>query len=82
MYWINLLKLKTIQTYTPSRKHAYIIMTLLNPTLNSKTGVYRGIHYFSYFAKNIYCIQEVHDAPGADLKGERMICDIDKILYP
>ena len=32
-----------------SRKHAYIILTPLNPTLYSKTGVYRDIHYFSYF---------------------------------
>ena len=34
-----------------SRKHAYIIKTLIkkNPLLDSKTGVYRGIHYFSYF---------------------------------
>ena len=28
-----------------SKKHACIILTLLY----SKTGVYRGIHYFSYF---------------------------------
>ena len=28
----------------PSQKHAYII-------LYSKTEIYRGIHYFSYFAK-------------------------------
>ena len=27
-----------------SRKHAYIILTPLNPTFISKTGVYRGIH--------------------------------------
>ena len=32
-----------------SRKHAYIILTPLNPLLYSKTEVYRGIHYFSYF---------------------------------
>ena len=32
-----------------SRKHTYIILTPLNPTLYGKTGVYRGIHYFSYF---------------------------------
>ena len=32
-----------------SRKHAYIILTPLNPSLHSKTGVYRGINYFSYF---------------------------------
>ena len=36
-----------------SRKHTYIILTLLNPTLYCKTGVYRGIHYSSNFAKNI-----------------------------
>ena len=35
----------------PSRKHAYIILTPLNPLLYSKTEVYRGIHYFSYFAQ-------------------------------
>ena len=33
----------------PLRKHAYIMLTPLNSTLYSKTGVYRGIHYFSYF---------------------------------
>ena len=34
----------------PSRKHAYIILTPLKPPLlYSKTGVYSGIHYFSYF---------------------------------
>ena len=32
-----------------SRKHTYIILTPLNPHLYSKTGVYRSIHYFSYF---------------------------------
>ena len=31
------------------RNHTYIILTPLNPTFDSKTGVYRGIHYFSYF---------------------------------
>ena len=30
-------------------KHAYIIFNPLNPTFISKTGVYRSIHYFSYF---------------------------------
>ena len=37
------------QDHLSSRKHAFIILTPLNPTLYSKTGVYRGIHYFSYF---------------------------------
>ena len=32
-----------------SRKHIYIILTPFYPILCSKTGVYRGIHYFSYF---------------------------------
>ena len=33
-----------------SQKHAYIILTPLNPNFfYSKTGIYRGIHYFSYF---------------------------------
>ena len=39
-----------------SYKHACIMLTPLNPTLYSKTGVYRGIHYFSFFcSKNIDC---------------------------
>ena len=42
-------------TNTASRKHAHVILTPLNPILYSKAGVYRGIHYFSYFAKNIDC---------------------------
>ena len=33
----------------PSRNYIYIILTTLNPLLYSKTGVYMGIHYFSYF---------------------------------
>ena len=33
----------------PLRKHAYIVLTPLNPLLYSETGVYRGIHHFSYF---------------------------------
>ena len=36
-----------------SRKHAYIILTPLDLLLYSKTGVFRGIHYFSYFVKII-----------------------------
>ena len=39
-----------------SQKHAYIILTPLNPTFNSKTGVYRGIHYFSYFCSKTYIV--------------------------
>ena len=31
--------------------HAYIILTHKTPLLYSKTGVYMGIHYFSYFGK-------------------------------
>ena len=43
-------------THPSSRKHVYIILTPLNPTFYSKTGVYSGIHYFSYFVKkNIGC---------------------------
>ena len=38
-----------------SRKHAYIILTPLNPTLYSKTGVYRGIHFFLFLLKIIDC---------------------------
>ena len=34
----------------------YYILTPLNPTLNSKTGVYRHINYFFLFLlKNIDC---------------------------
>ena len=32
-----------------SRKHAFIILTLLNPTFNSKAGGYRGIIIFFLF---------------------------------
>ena len=35
-----------------SRKHAYIMLTPLNSTLYSKTGIDRGIHY-SYFCSKI-----------------------------
>ena len=42
LQWVHLL----------SQKHIYIILTPLNTTFfYSKTGVYSGIHYFSYFAK-------------------------------
>ena len=36
----RIIPLQNVQT---SRKHAYIILTSLNPTLYSKPGVYRGI---------------------------------------
>ena len=56
VYLIFLILLKLIdcgyslEPPCPSRKHAYIILTpLKTPLLYSKTGVYRGIHYFSYF---------------------------------
>ena len=39
---------------TTSQKHAYIILTPLNPLLYSKTGVYRGIHYFSCFCSGAW----------------------------
>ena len=32
-----------------SRKHAYIILTPLNPTFKKKNGGLLGYHYFSYF---------------------------------
>ena len=39
-----------IEIFLPSsRKHAYIMLTPETPLLYSKTGVYRGIHYFSCF---------------------------------
>ena len=37
----------------PSRKHTYIILTPLNPTFYSKTGVNRGIHCFLISVQNI-----------------------------
>ena len=43
---------KYIYMYWTSRKHAYKILIPLNPTFIykcSKTGIYRGIHCFSYF---------------------------------
>ena len=47
------------KTHIASRKHAYIILTPPPPPqiplLYSKTGVYRGIYYFSYFAKKHRC---------------------------
>ena len=45
----NVDQIRLRKTRHSSRKHTYIILTPLNPTLYSKTGVYRGIHYFSYF---------------------------------
>ena len=39
-----------------SRKHAYIILTLSDPTLYSKTGVYMGCSlFFLFLIKNIDC---------------------------
>ena len=40
----------------PSRKHAYIILTPINPTFISKTGVYMGIYSFSYFCSKTYIV--------------------------
>ena len=45
----SMFRLIHVGTVGASRKHTYIILTPLNPLLYSKTGVYRGIHYFSYF---------------------------------
>ena len=36
-------------TTESSQKHTYIFWPSQTPLLYSKTGVYRGIHYFSYF---------------------------------
>ena len=33
--------------YYSSRKHAYVVLTPLNPILFSKTGVYSGIQFIS-----------------------------------
>ena len=38
-----------------SWKHAYIMLTPINPTLYCKTGVYRGITFFLFLLKNIDC---------------------------
>ena len=47
-------KMKSLIFSETSRKHAFIILTPLNPLLYSKTGVYRGIHTFFLFPlKNI-----------------------------
>ena len=52
---------KYSDAYTPfhtfsSRKHAYITLTPQTPLLYNKTGVNRGIQYFSLFLlKNIDC---------------------------
>ena len=43
--------------FKSSRKHTFIILIPLNPTLYSKTGVNSGIHYvFLFLLKNIYCV--------------------------
>ena len=48
-------KLHASEVYS-LRKHACIILTPWNSLLYSKTGIYKGIHYFSYFcSKNIDC---------------------------
>ena len=39
-----------------SRKHTYIVLSPLNPTLYSKTGVYSGIHLFDYFYSKAYIV--------------------------
>ena len=49
---INIIVTKNIPVWSlqcSSREHAYIILTSLNPIFYSKTGVYRGTFYFSYF---------------------------------
>ena len=53
-----------------SRKHAYIILTHLNPTLYGKTGVYIGLHYFFLFLlKNIDCGYSL-EPPWQDVSNE------------
>ena len=42
-----------------SRKHTYVILAPLNPFLYSKTGVYRSMHYFSYFGEAV--LTSTHD---------------------
>ena len=42
---------KCIEHFTTHREN----LTPVNPLLYNKTGVYRGIHYSSYFAKIIDC---------------------------
>ena len=41
----------TVFLWHSSRKHVYIILT---PFLYSKTWLYRGMHYFSYFCSKTY----------------------------
>ena len=38
-----------LNLFIPSQKYTYIILAQLHPILFSKTGVYRGTNYFSYF---------------------------------
>ena len=48
--WLDNLGVVSLESSNlESRKHAYIILTHLTPLLCSKTEVYKGIHYFSYF---------------------------------
>ena len=60
---ISSASVKWPQAITP-QKHAYIILTPLNPALYSKTRVYKGIHYFILFLlKNIdygYSLEPPH----------------------
>ena len=59
-----MLRLIRIQKYqansplhTKTRKHAYYTFDPLNPQfLYIKTGVYRGIHYLSYFCSKTYIV--------------------------
>ena len=56
-----------------SRRHAYIILTPFN-LLYSKTGVYRGIHYFSYFCSKTKIVVLVRTASAE-------ISKISEFLY-
>ena len=62
--------------FITSQKHAYIILTPLNPTfIYSKTGVYKGIHHFSYIcSKSIDCGYSLEPHRRAVLTSTHNLC--------
>ena len=50
--------------YLNRRVFVMIIFTPLNPLLHSKTGVYKGIHKFSYFCSKHITLVHVRTAYG------------------
>ena len=60
----NTTNLYSQNRHATSRRHVYTILTPETPLLHSKTGVYRGIHYFFFIsAHNIdygYSLEPPH----------------------